>query len=367
MHVPWGWIKQRPHFFAEYLAKDCIVDLFYKKPILVSKRSLLTPKPENSNLVIKGFRQIAFDKIPVFKYLNLHFFNDFALNLQLPDFSNYDYVWFTCPSIYPLFKNRISDRNKVIYDCMDDILEFSFCRNNNLLREKMILAERELMERSDQIFCSSDYLKDKISNRSGLKKNIVVLNNAIELPRSFSEELLPDHIHSICSLLEQYPYSLLYIGTISEWFDFDMLVKVLNRYEKLHLMLIGPSDVAIPSHPKIHYLGTVERTYIFSIMQKAWCLIMPFKINELIRSVNPVKLYEYIYAGKHIIAPEYGETVKFSKFVNLYKSERDFCDIIERILGIKKIDSDTLNNMRLFAENNTWYNRYQVVKQKINL
>lgn len=31
MHVPWGWIKQRPHFFAEYLAKDLIVDVYYKK------------------------------------------------------------------------------------------------------------------------------------------------------------------------------------------------------------------------------------------------------------------------------------------------------------------------------------------------
>ena len=27
MHIPWGWIKQRPHFFAEKLAEDAVVDV----------------------------------------------------------------------------------------------------------------------------------------------------------------------------------------------------------------------------------------------------------------------------------------------------------------------------------------------------
>ena len=69
MHVPWGWIKQRPHFFAEYLAKDLIVDVYYKKAILVSKKNQLTLQQENSTLSINGFRQIAFDKIPGFSLI----------------------------------------------------------------------------------------------------------------------------------------------------------------------------------------------------------------------------------------------------------------------------------------------------------
>ena len=31
MHVPWGWIKQRPHFIAENLSKYYKVNVFYKK------------------------------------------------------------------------------------------------------------------------------------------------------------------------------------------------------------------------------------------------------------------------------------------------------------------------------------------------
>ena len=365
MHVPWGWIKQRPHFFAEYLAKDLIVDVYYKKAKLVSKKNQLTLQQENSTLSINGFRQIAFDKIPGIKHLKLNFLNDFLLYWQLPDFKQYDYVWFTCPSIYPLFKNRLSACNKVIYDCMDDVVEFPFCKNNLFLKKRMIIAERELMERADKIFCSSNYLKDKITSRVKLDKEVIELNNAIELPQVLLGTSLPNSVISSLTLLEKYPHSLLYVGTISEWFDFELLLDALNKYEKLHLMLVGPSDIAVPMHPKIHYLGTVERTYIFLLMKKAWCLTMPFKVNELIRSVNPVKLYEYIYMGKHIVAPEYGETLKFAQYVHLYKSKKDFFTIIDNIFTIKELDPNRVKSMRLFAENNTWSNRYKIIRKNL--
>ena len=47
MNIPWGWVKQRPHFIAEYLSKDFIVDVYYKKPTKVSKKNLLTCKEKD--------------------------------------------------------------------------------------------------------------------------------------------------------------------------------------------------------------------------------------------------------------------------------------------------------------------------------
>ena len=365
MHVPWGWIKQRPHFFAEYLSRDCCVDVYYKKPILVAKQGLLTAKEENNSLNIQGFRQISFDKIPVVKYLGLNHLNDWMLSWQLPDFKKYDYVWFTCASMYLLFKNRIVSGNKIIYDCMDDILEFPFCKKNQLLQRKMLQAEKELIGKSYKIFCSAEYLKDKILTRAKQSKEVIVLNNAIELPIAI--DTFPDDVHSKISLLQTYSHSLLYIGTISAWFDFELLQKTLERYNDLHLMLVGPTDVNIPKHPRIHYLGTVERRYIFLLMQNAWCLIMPFKINELIRSVNPVKLYEYMYMGKHVIAPEYGETLKFRPYVNLYKTDNDFFALIGRLLTGDELSNKQREDMRVFAENNTWRNRYKIIQEELKL
>lgn len=56
MHIPWGWIKQRPHFFAEKLAEDAVVDVKYKQPFKVTKKHLLTSNSETiSNLFIDSF------------------------------------------------------------------------------------------------------------------------------------------------------------------------------------------------------------------------------------------------------------------------------------------------------------------------
>ena len=109
-------------------------------------------------------------------------------------------------------------------------------------------------------------------------------------------------------------------------------------------------------------MGTIERKYIFTIMSFANVLIMPFKVNELIRSVNPVKIYEYIYAAKFIIVSKYEETEKFSKFVSFYTTKEDFSTLISGLaVGEKEclIDKD---EMKAFALANTWNFRYKLLR-----
>jgi hypothetical protein len=40
---------------------------------------------------------------------------------------------------------------------------------------------------------------------------------------------------------------------------------------------------------------------------------MPFQVTDLIQSVNPVKLYEYIYSNKASISVRYDETELLKK------------------------------------------------------
>ena len=42
---------------------------------------------------------------------------------------------------------------------------------------------------------------------------------------------------------------------------------------------------------------------------------MPFKLNDIIRDVDPVKLYEYISMGKPVISVYYKEVNQFRDFV----------------------------------------------------
>jgi len=86
----------------------------------------------------------------------------------------------------------------------------------------------------------------------------------------------------------------LYIGTISSWFDFESIILMLDKNESANFVLIGPVDISIPKHNRLHYFGTFSRDYLPFFMLNAHVLTMPFKVNQLIESVDPVKIYEYI-------------------------------------------------------------------------
>ena len=303
MHIPWGWIKQRPHFFAEYFASDNIVDVYYRKSNTISRKKLLTSKQvEIPNLSIKGFNNIPFRKIPLLKYFGLDWVNALIAHIQLPSLRNYDYVWITSPVIYSFLRYSLYGK-KIIYDCMDDMIEFPDIKNHPLLEKEILDNEKELLIKANIVFVSSDYLKNKIQKRANVRvENIHTINNAVELPFLNDKEKLPQDVIDKIAFIRKMSFPFMYVGMVSEWFDFDLIRETIERFPQINIVLLGPCDTDVVNHERIHYLGVVERRYIFDLMKEAHCLIMPFQLNELIYSVNPVKLYEYIYTGKPVIS-----------------------------------------------------------------
>lgn len=356
--IPWGWIKQRPHFLAEHLSTYAYVDVFYKKAFKVPKANLITPFPVNyPNLKLKQYIVVPFSRIPFFRKMKLEFVNRWLLSLQTPDLTKYDYVWITSPYIYKLLKRKIKEA-RVIYDCMDDLVEFGGDTMEESIRLKILQEEKALIQRADIVVCSAEYLRHKILSRAGmLNKKAIVVNNAIEMPEYKTIDNIDySEVEDKINILSKISNNHIYIGTISSWFDFDTIIYAVNNNTTLHFTLIGPSSVSIPKHDRIHYLGTVERKYIFRIMSFATSLIMPFKVNELIKSVNPVKLYEYIYTGKPVIASRYGETEKFKDYVSLYSSSEEFLSIINKI-DITEFDEAYQYSCIEFVKKNTWKER----------
>ena len=117
----------------------------------------------------------------------------------------------------------------------------------------------------------------------------------------------------------------------------------------------------IPFHNRLEFRGPTAHSNLLAIMTKAKGLIMPFILNDLIQSVNPVKLYEYIYSGKPILATRYGESEPFSDYVFLYENYSDFKKFIqENIMTDRNLDRE---RMQSFALNNTWEARTrQIIK-----
>lgn len=359
INVNWNWIKQRPHFISENLSEDYLVTV-------LQKRYLNNPF-KNNNLVrnprvsTSTFRIIDYIQLPnnksyfIGSRTIIGYLNSFLLWYAKKRIkANYDYVWITSPNIYKNLISMIPHNAKMIYDCMDDYLAFPKVQRDTNLQQLIFDSENELVNQAAITIFSSEYLKNTLQKRYNKKIRSVVVNNAIELP-DINNSLNCEKVQ----LLRNYEKPLVYIGTISEWFDFETVLFALERYQDFDVFLFGPKSCVIPNHPRIHYLGSVSHNEIFPIMSVSYALIMPFVVNDLIKSVNPVKLYEYIYSGKPVLSVRYGETEKFGDFVLLYNGKEEFCQLLQIINeGLIKCNNQ---RAREFVEANTWRARHRQI------
>lgn len=360
--LQWKAIKQRSQFIAEQLSQDYDVDYIEFKGIrtlLGLNRDFFSFNPTySSGVKIKRIFQINEYKTQglFLKYI-VHKINDlFRFSKRYKD---YDCFWITHPFMYALFKDKIPASAKIVYDCMDDWPEFDRkVMSDNLL----IKIEKELILKSDVVFCTAEYLKMKILSRYNINKDILIVNNAIGMPKQMKIDIIPVKIQHIFDEISSFEFSLVYIGTISTWFDFDLMIKILDKYPHFTLVLIGPCEIIIPKHDRIKSYGGIDRKYVFEIMSMASALVMPFIVNELIRSVNPVKLNEYIYSGRPVIVPNYEETIPFSDFVFRYDNENDFCKIVDDILD-GRIKQKDVESCKEFVKHNRWEDRYSQINK----
>lgn len=354
MHIPWGWIKQRPHFLALELAKQHDVDVYFRKAITVKSDSLMEKIDENMS--IRGVTTIPFEKMPLIKFIpKIDIINEVLIKKAIINIADYDVIWFSSIHFFIYMESLIDASQKVIYDCMDDELEFPSLIKQPRMRNKVKEAEKRLVKRADYTFFSADYLAKKVASRTdGIMKNYLVLNNAIMPAGIEIHNDLPELLKSKKNSISKKFKTLLYVGVIAEWFDFELIMNALDKYNDLQLILIGPNHVNIPLHDRIQHLGTIERRFIFNFMNIADCLIMPFKITELIKSVNPVKLYEYISMNKPVIAPKYSESEKFDDYVYLYDNEADFFKLSQDISRNKLMPKASPKKNKEFIALNTW-------------
>lgn len=356
MHVDWNWIKQRPHFLFEELTKFCSIDLFYvKKLIDINAKKINNPKVTYSQSDTFVLRKLPFSaRSSIVRWFEQRI-NSSRLKRLLRD---YQIIWITSPIILDFIPVSVLANKIVIYDCMDDFTGF-YSASPFWIQKDATEKEQTLIRNSDFVFASSQYLKNKISMdyRDDIRREPLVINNGI------STSLLELDISDFQNEENKNKdFNLTYIGTVGDWFDFDLIIKVLERYKNINVTLIGPIDTEIAHHPRLNMLGPVDHHALPKYGVDADALVMPFKLSELIRSVDPVKIYEYIKFEKPIIAIKYEEMDKFGSFVNLYSNEIELFRIIEELMSGKLRKIETKEG-RSFLNSHTWEMRVKQIHE----
>lgn len=340
MGIDWEWIYQRPQILAQKLSRDYRITVVFPRSVLSANRKL----PSETGI---EFRILW--TIPLQEKNTLIGKSAMVMNQKLwRDLDAFEMVYVG----YPLYARYIptSYCGKIIYDCMD---------NHEMLYpypkgvDKVVAQEKQLIQRCDLLLTSAIKLQEKMDKIAGYSKSRLLRNGTHT--ECLSEVRVP-------KIKEKYTVG--YVGTIAEWFDFSVLLKSLDRFSQIEYHLVGPA-LKREEQERIIYHGCVEHHALEEVIKEYDCLIMPFQVNEIVAYVDPVKLYEYIASGKCIISVYYPEIERFRDFVYFYRDSREYMELMGKMIKEGFPAKYDKEQQKAFLLDNSWDMRYRELRDLI--
>lgn len=176
----------------------------------------------------------------------------------------------------------------VVYDCMD--YHGGFSTNS----PQMIEEEDRLIEVADLVVTTST----KLSEIVGRSAPNALIRNAGEVDYFKSVPDCPAY-------LSDRPVAG-YLGAIADWFDIDLIVSAARRYPEWDFVLVGAKTLRGSTGAgrleNIKWIGEVPYSEAAAWVHSFDVALIPFKLTELTLCTNPVKVYEYLAAGKPVVA-----------------------------------------------------------------
>jgi hypothetical protein len=147
-----------------------------------------------------------------------------------------------------------------------------------------------------------------------------------------------------------------YFGEMAHWFDFSLIYDIALRHPEWTFALIGAVHVAVDKKllglPNVRFLGRKDYAKLPAYLSQFEVCLLPFKINALTSAVNPVKLYEYLAAGKPVVSTPLKEVLRYQKVVEIADRTK-FADAIELALVTSR-DPQRVFERQQVAQQNTW-------------
>ncbi len=132
-----------------------------------------------------------------------------------------------------------------------------------------------------------------------------------------------------------------YVGAISAWFDQEMLAAAAHAHPEWSFVLVGPVDTDVSlldSLPNVRLTGHKPYSVLPAYLKGFDVTVIPFKINALTTGVNPVKLYEYLAAGRPIVSSDLPEVRAFRPQVAIAGSGTEFVQKLEQELAADTLE-----------------------------
>lgn len=234
--------------------------------------------------------------------------------------------------------------SRLIYDCMDHHQGFG----DNAA--DILHLEQRLVRDADIRLFTSDWLARQWPAQDN--RPSAVLRNAADFSRFSS---VPAAIYR-----DRLQRSVIgYYGAIADWFDHTLVIEIAEAFPQHVVLLIGADTAGVRARlrgcPNVEFIGEVPYTELPYYLHGFDLCIVPFKVTPLTLATNPVKVYEYLSAGKPVVAVDLPEMQQFGAQVQVARDAPGFIAAVAQALVPST--AEQIAQRQAFAAQQTWAHR----------
>lgn len=250
----------------------------------------------------------------------------------------------------------------VIYDVTDDWTEFERGTPSAALARQQ---DAELCSKADAVIVCSERLQEI---KRIMCAKVELIPNGVD----------PDHYR--CVLDDTGPRPLEsaawerpvfgYTGTVHpERVDLELIESLARSLERGSVVLVGPNHLSpnqisrLEALGNVHLPGPVPYVRIPQIMRAFDVCIVPHRMTAFTESLNPIKLWEYLAAGKPIVSTNVAGFRDYSEVVAIASSAGDFLRAMQAALGES---SERGKQRRELVRGHSWEARAKAVEGVID-
>ncbi len=236
------------------------------------------------------------------------------------------------PELVPLVERQ--PWRVVVYEAIDDHEQSPGM--NDRLRRIFRAAEQRVLACAGVVFVSSEPMRERLAQ---LHPNVIrAPAAAVDLaafapPSSGASDGRPVAV---------------YAGSIDFRFDSEVVAAAAERLPDWRFVIAGPSDARargrLGERPNVQLVGRLPAAEIPPLLAKASVCLMPYRQDAFTDTVFPVKLVEYLAAGKPIVSTAIAAVREFEDVVTVADRPDSFADAI---VAAAQNDSDAVRQSRI--------------------
>lgn len=381
LHAPLDWITDYQLQTIKILAAHDNRVIVFKWGSSKSVRNILTEfligkgrisvlKKEKNIIYYSPIHLFPFRRLEIIKNFNLAL-NIIFIKLFLFFFerNRRRILWLFSPPEFYFIPKLLGRSFYSIYDCVDyySLLDKKISQRNKK-------REISIANTVDKVFVNSRSL---FSYFRKIRKDVALVPQgfALEIFRKFQKT----EINKL-RLPKGKPIIGL-VGGINNRIDFPLLFELINKCPEYNFVFIGPKQRSYSDDEKYlqeknnyeklfsltntFWIDKQAKSKIPSIIKNFDAAMIPYDTAlDFNKYCHPMKLFEYFYLGKPMIATPIEELKRFPKFVKIGRNADEWKIIIEKLLSKPWPEKYKIQQKKLAIEN-SWENKIEAISKVI--